>query len=439
MIKHSIYSHQFKRDNNFYLYNSETSFFIQISERLYRLLYNREFDAIDSQTKEELLKHKFLVDEKDLYNYYNSTKMKFSAGCHNTKHLTLVLVPTTACNFSCPYCFEGEKKIIYMSEKVMTDIINFINGHENVKTLSITWYGGEPLLAFSQMEKLLKKIKDETNVKITYQGIISNGYLLTEKMIEFFSINEFKLIQITLDGKKENHDKTRYLGSKHISTFDKIIANAEKAANALPNCKISIRVNVKMQNVNDYIDLYTYFHNLKLNNIYVYPGFIREETVDGHRMCYDSLFNHKDRYLFYEQLSLNGVNVNFIPKHCSKGCMTSTINSYIIGPEGEIYKCWNDVNHPEKVIGNISGKDITNQSLFYAYHEETTVFVDDKCKDCMVFPICGGGCAWYRLKNLKEDKEFNVCSLYLDISVLEECLLKNLEKRKSDLPILNIS
>lgn len=60
--------------------------------------------------------------------------------------------------------------------------------------------------------------------------------------------------------------------------------------------------------------------------------------------------------------------------------------------------------------------------------EETTPFVDTKCKDCFAFPICSGGCAWYRFKNMKEDKDFNFCTLFADKSLLEKCLIKSMDK-----------
>ena len=83
--------------------------------------------------------------------------------------------------------------------------------------------------------------------------------------------------------------------------------------------------------------------------------------------------------------------------------------------------------HNGSFYGHIKENKIKNKSLFYAYHEETTPFNDNRCRECFAFPICSGGCAWYRLKNLKEDKDFNFCSLFIDKSILEKCLLKNFD------------
>lgn len=426
-MKKSIYSHQFVSGGKYYLYNSETNFYIEVSPNLYSLLYNHDYEDISEQTLHELIKNKYLVNDSDLYNYYNEKKMKFTARNHNYNHLTLVIVPTTRCNFFCPYCFEGEKHNFTMTDEVISDLILFVNEHTQAKTMSITWYGGEPLLAFDKIVNITSRLNKETNIRITSQSIITNGYLLTDKMIEYFHQNNLKSMQITLDGVKENHDKTRFLGKEHISTFDRILSNIEKALTSLPECNIKVRVNVNKNNADDFAVLYKFFHKSGHKNLHVYPGFIREETKDGCRMCFESFYNNKDRLLFYERAANNGVNVDFMPRHSSKGCMTNVINSYIIGPQGEIYKCWNDVNHSEKIIGHIKEDKIKNRSLFYAYHEETTPFNDNRCRECFAFPICSGGCAWYRLKNLKEDKDFNFCSLFIDKSILEKCLLKNFD------------
>jgi len=41
--------------------------------------------------------------------------------------------------------------------------------------------------------------------------MITNGYLLNEKNIDFIINNEIKFLQITIDGNEEIHNKRRYL------------------------------------------------------------------------------------------------------------------------------------------------------------------------------------------------------------------------------------
>ena len=139
-------------------------------------------------------------------------------------------------------------------------------------------------------------------------------------------------------------------------------------------------------------------------------------------MCYKSLFGKK-RYEFYKRIKEYGLIVDFYPKRVPKGCMTCQNESLVIGPMGEIYKCWNDFNHSDKIVGYIKDKRITNPSLISQYTYETTIFSDPKCKECKIFPICDGGCSWYRYQNVIEGKNYNLCTFLSDNSILEECLL----------------
>lgn len=54
--------------------------------------------------------------------------------------------------------------------------------------------------------------------------------------------------------------------------------------------------------------------------------------------------------------------------------MINKLNSYIIGPEGEIYKCWNDVSNTAKVIGNIQEECLENSTLFARYMTDLSPF-----------------------------------------------------------------
>lgn len=95
-------------------------------------------------------------------------------------------------------------------------------------------------------------------------------------------------------------------------------------------------------------------------------------------------------------------------------CSANTRNSYVIGPQGELYKCWEDVGRQEMIIGSIHDDDpITNRELVALYSVGTDPYRDAECLECAVLPICGGGCANRRLrvKHFNE-KGLEYCSLY---------------------------
>lgn len=431
MLKQSIYTYLFQRDGHFYIYNSKNSLFAEITEDLYEVLYNRDYQSLPNHVIDNLLKKGVICKEAEQYLYYAEELTKFNASAYNNKEIGLVIVPTTNCNFDCPYCFEGKKKASVMTEDVQLSIIDYLKNNKEARKIHLTWYGGEPLMAFNVIKSLYKKINALDNKEIASHTLITNGYLISDDVIEFINYAKIKDIQITLDGTKERHDSLRCLRGTRKPTFDKILSNLN---NLLANClesQISLRVNINRQNTNDFFEIYKHVHdNIQSERVTVYPRFIREDTTDKCSLCYNSMPNELI-FQFYKDLYSKGVNVSFLPKAIkSRGCMMHQLNSFIIGPSGELYKCWNDVNNYDKIVGHINEKNIENRELFYHLLTETHPFADTHCKSCMQFPICSGGCGWYRSRNIKENAHFNLCPIQKDISILEDCLILSLDKSK---------
>lgn len=84
----------------------------------------------------------------------------------NNRRLILTINPTLVCNFNRPYCFETTHPNTYMSDKVEDDIIQYISSNKDIKAIDVTWFGGEPLLAFDRAKSLTPKIKKRTTQTI---------------------------------------------------------------------------------------------------------------------------------------------------------------------------------------------------------------------------------------------------------------------------------
>ncbi|WP_129408292.1 radical SAM protein [Marinitoga lauensis] len=85
-----------------------------------------------------------------------------------------------------------------------------INSSKNKKTISIGWFGGEPLMNFKAIEYINKKIIDESEAEL-FSSMSSNGYLLNYIDVSKFDELKIKNVQITLDGIEETHDIYRPL------------------------------------------------------------------------------------------------------------------------------------------------------------------------------------------------------------------------------------
>ena len=71
---------------------------------------------------------------------------------------------------------------------------------------------------------------------------------------------------------------------------------------------------------------------------------------------------------------------------------------------------------------------LKNPSLVCHYLYDTSIYNTPKCKDCALFPVCDGGCQWFKHQNIFENKKYNTCCFLNDQHILEECLLANVDK-----------
>ncbi len=424
----SQYSYLFKNNEKCYVFNSENCFFSEINSRLYTILQDRDYESLDDETLSLLKEKKILIDDKQANLFYQESKFRYELASYNKDVLSLTLVPTLSCNFSCDYCFELHKRNKTMSQETINDMLIFIEEHIDAKKINITWYGGEPLIAFEVIKKINTEIKSKIKIPVYYQSVITNGYLLTDNVVDYFGEQKIKSIQITFDGEEATHNKTRKLHSGK-GTFQRIVQNIDNAIFKLQDCQFLIRVNINNDNIDEYISLCKKFKKRwNSKNVHIYPGFIREETKDGRSLCSKCIHPYSVIPL-YDYFNRCGVETEYYPERLQKGCMINSVNSYIIGPEGEIYKCWNDVSNKEKVIGFINKKEIINKTLFYRYMIELSPFADETCRNCNLFPICTGGCGWYRYKNKYENGSFDLCSIYKEKEQLEKALLYSVKTR----------
>ena len=72
-----------------------------------------------------------------------------------------------------------------MTREVEDRIIEYVRSRTLAENISLTWYGGEPLLAFDIIERLYDRIIAETEKKIISHGIITNGFLIDNLVISF--------------------------------------------------------------------------------------------------------------------------------------------------------------------------------------------------------------------------------------------------------------
>jgi len=222
--KRSIYNFEYKRsENENVIYNTFSKALIVLDDQEYQQYKNCV--NLSEELVEGLVDNGFYADEhedeKDFLKYFHY-KTKFD---HKVMYLTIA--PTLDCNFGCPYCYENRRSGA-MSEEVQNALIEYIEDKvkNGVKCIDISWYGGEPLLFPEIVKKMSMNIMQivEQHNGMLKMHMVTNGYLLDEKIIEMLDMVGITRIQVTIDGNEKHHNQRRSLRNG-AGTYERIMHN----------------------------------------------------------------------------------------------------------------------------------------------------------------------------------------------------------------------
>lgn len=325
---------------------------------------------------------------------------------HSDVVKSLCLHITHDCNLRCKYCFaetgdfgHGRK---FMSLETGKAAIDFLMKRSGViRNLEIDFFGGEPMLNFDVVKKLVEYGRQEEkkynkNIRFT---LTTNGTLLDSDSIKF--INEhISNVVLSADGRKNVNDKMRtYVDGS--GTYDTILPNYKKL---IKNRESDwyIRGTYTRENL-DFASDVIHFADEGFNQISVEPVVLdnddefalREEDLP-------LLFNE------YEKLAIelierykNGQEVNFFHFMIDlesgpclykrfKGCGSGS--EYVaVTPEGGIYPCHQFVGFDEYIMGNVHTGEF-NREIQDSFSDNNIATINE-CKSCWAKYYCGGGCA----------------------------------------------
>ena len=432
----------------YFLYNALTNKLFDLDHAHYNVMEEirdsngESGSAIDSDFIEMLRKNKVLVEKGEESQLLLARQYQRHAACFDSSRLGLTICPTLQCNFRCPYCFEhSQAESSVMTPETVDRLMHFIQSYKEIKHLSIAWYGGEPLLGFDVICDITEKIKG-LDLDIDDLGIVTNGYLLDGKKIAQLNDLKIKTIQITLDGPEGVHDTRRVLAGGG-PTFQRILDNVDTLMKSDYKGSCAIRVNVDKSNQDTYFALRKeLLDRYKGKKLTVYPGHVNTGIGQAYdHACGLNLQEWTDFTIEHHRCNSKGPTANFYPSgNLDSICVATSHQGFVVGPEGELYQCWEDVGKPDMVIGNIhEDEPITNPRLQAQYSIGTDPYNDPDCRECNVLPICGGGCAnkWLRAKQFGEEG-LEFCSSYKDnLTTFLETYIDTLRSKEICEAVLN--
>lgn len=407
----SRYVFLFQRNGGNFLFNARTNSFYRLQDDAYNALSEmKEGNCVENLPKEflsALEDKKIIVTEEQEKSYLDYLRLSYYKSAYNSVCLNLTIVPTVSCNLRCPYCFEQTKPSGMMNDEIVKKLVDFVKKNAISNKYSIIWFGGEPVLGISVIEKILLMLEKEADYKMTSHSIVTNGTLLNSEAIRVFKQFPLDSIQITLDGMKETHDSKRFFESG-TGSFDLILRNIDVLLKEMQNTHITFRVNVDNSNKEEYLQIYNILsERYKGYSISVYPGILR-----ANKGCENETFFSSEDHLKFSSMLWQHKMQDMYPSHCSKGCCATSLSSHVIGPKGEMYICWEHVGIEDKIVGYIDGEKGKFTDNYSLYKLRGHCFDDALCLECGLLPLCSGGCADKRVKNIVAEEENNLCSIY---------------------------
>lgn len=411
-MKATKYWFDFSMDDQTFLYNAMTNALAIIEQdklNSFKQFVSTGAPITDERLINDLREGGFLVE--DDYDEIKMLRMRLLSSRFNSSSFGMTLAPTSDCNLRCIYCYERDVlRPSYMKKDVQDAIVQELESRaQNIRSFSVSWYGGEPLLALDIIRELSNRfiqICDEHNI-VYSAGIITNGYLLTPDVVTELTKYHVNFYQITIDGTRETHNKSRPLRNGN-GTYDRIFENLQNCIDLLP--MVSLRINVSKNNVTAINDISDKICALGLEKkVKPYLGKITNDTNDPilAPICFSTEeFSKVD--LAYTMSHVD--TLDWFQKYPSlKGhfCGADASSGVVVDSDGEMYRCWNEIGNTQFSIGNIVTGAFKNQKHFFDYMDFDPTH-DLECSTCKVLPLCMGGCPYHRLIGDKDGQ----CSEY---------------------------
>ncbi len=171
----------------------------------------------------------------------------------------ITLQVTQDCNFRCKYCIYSEetnnKQRIHtqesMSLETAKEAIDFLLTHSiDSNDINISFYGGEPLLAFDLIKDIVRYADKVFKGKKISHNMTSNGTLLDEEKIDFLIEHDFSLM-ISLDGPKEINDLNR-IYPDGSGTYDSAMEKIRLVQEKYPDYADKLSISMVMDPSNDF-------------------------------------------------------------------------------------------------------------------------------------------------------------------------------------------
>lgn len=304
----------------------------------------------------------------------------------------LMLLPTYACNLRCWYCVQDHKDEWLTSKQydAVEKLVERKLVSEEIKNFHLSWFGGEPLMAYDALLKFTLRMKTlcERLGKHFSCGITTNATLLTPERIEALRAAGVTFYQITIDGDREGHDRVKVLGQ--ISAFDRTMENIAHLAR---HTLCTLRYNYSPATLKP--------ESIMSDVLARLPEDVRGNISMNLQPVWQDTFTSEGFEKVEKMMEIAKDNKLRCSHKTGGLCYVDFDHFDCIYPSGEIGKCENDIKDMRK--GRINPDGTTDfEDADTAHYSFNPLEDESDCKECQYLPLCWGPCSQKRYIFLKE-------------------------------------
>lgn len=409
MFKESKYNIKVKnsKENRDLMYNSLTKAYIEMCPSVsFKEITDKLNNGIDTTNEledyKDLIENGFIVDND--FNEIDGFEFLYRKNFFNNSQLNIILVPTLACNFACPYCFEEPNRDMEVNPNYFKSLSLYAKRYFKwYKHVEVSLFGGEPLLMTEQLFDYLTFVRELSNQEnFSYScSITTNGSLLTKEIVENLVKNNCQTLQITIDGSKYTHDNTRCYkdGSPSFEHLMGIINDILQQYILDEKIKFILRINLNNNTIQDIEDTLLCINEEIRSKIplVLRPVYQTSEYSEENKNKLELLQE------FYDMAQ--GMNFPIMKnRYDYRSCEAcGDENFFYITPDLGIWKCINTMSIEQAKIGYINneGELKFNSDNIVNWYKAADCFSDENCKECKMLPDCLGGCILYKVSHDK--------------------------------------
>ncbi len=311
------------------------------------------------------------------------------------------------CNLNCSYCFASQGKYhgerAVMPFEVGKQALDFLMDHSGSRrNLEVDFFGGEPLMNWDVVKQLVRYARsvEKARGKNFRFTLTTNGMLIDDDVIDFAN-REMSNVVLSLDGRKEVHDRLRvdYAGN---GSWERIVPKFQKLVKARGGKNYYMRGTFThanpdfLEDIKCMLDLG--FTELSMEPVVCAPGDPAALTAEDLEVVKDqyeklsALMLEREEegrpFTFYHyMLDLTGGPC--IYKRIS-GCGSGT-EYMAVTPWGDLYPCHQFVGEESFKLGDI-WHGVDNPALREEFRS-CNAYARPECADCWAKLYCSGGCA----------------------------------------------